>query len=155
MPACRQIRNAAVASKQQAGDVGDGELNSIRQLSQNHPARYDGEKKKMQHAALLNPFSPGPDSIRPDSIRPDSIRPDPVRPEPVKIVSRQEQVRIVSRQSTRSTPVCARCESDDIISHVTAQWSNEQQQWELANTFDRPAHCNHCNGACEIKWVAL
>ena len=100
----------------------------------------------MRHAALLNPFSLGP---------------EPGRPEPVQIVSRQDvasrqdQVRLVSRQSARSTPVCSRCESDDIISHVTAQWSNEQQQWELANSFDRPAHCNHCNGACDIKWVAL
>ncbi len=94
----------------------------------------------MRHEALLNPFSLGQ--------------------EPIQIVSRQEQmrkdqVRIVSRQVTRSTPVCSVCESDDIISHVTAQWSNESQQWELANSFDRPAHCNHCNGACEIRWVAL
>jgi hypothetical protein len=55
----------------------------------------------------------------------------------------------------RSTPVCSRCESDDIIAHVTAQWSNEQQEWELANSFDRPTHCNRCNCGCEIKWVAL
>jgi hypothetical protein len=97
-------------------------------------------EKKMRHAALLNPFSLGP--------------------EPIQIVSRQEQVRqdqvrIVSRQAARSTPVCARCESDDIISHAIAQWSNEQQQWELANTFDRPTHCNRCNTACEIRWVGL
>ena len=97
----------------------------------------------MRHAALLNPFSLGSE-------------PAP----PVQILSRQEQmrpeqVRIVSRQAARSTPVCARCESDDIIAHVTAQWSNEQQQWELANTFDRPTHCNRCNTACEIRWVGL
>jgi hypothetical protein len=89
----------------------------------------------MRHAALLNPFS--------------------LSPETIQIVSRQEQVRIVNRPVTRSTPVCLRCESDDIISHVTAQWSNEQQQWELANAFDRPTHCNRCNGPCEIRWVAL
>jgi hypothetical protein len=104
-------------------------------LGQDQPAQYGGGEKKMRHTALLNPFS--------------------LSPEPVQIVSRQEQVRIVSRPATRSTPVCSRCESDDIISHVTAQWSNEQQQWELANTFDRPAHCNFCNGPCEIRWVAL
>jgi hypothetical protein len=51
--------------------------------------------------------------------------------------------------------VCSRCESDDIISYVTAQWSNESQEWELANTFDQPAHCNRCNSACEISWRAL
>jgi len=97
----------------------------------------------MRHAALLNPFSLGPEPAQPVQIQP--------RQEQVQ----QEQVRIVSRQATRSTPVCARCESDDVISHVTAQWSNEQQQWELASTFDRPTHCNRCNAACEIRWVAL
>ena len=99
----------------------------------------------MRHAALLNPFSLGPESIQIVS-RQDQVRPEQVR---------QEQVRIISRQAARSTPVCSRCETDDIISHVTAQWSNEQQQWELANAFDRPTHCNRCNTACDIKWVAL
>jgi hypothetical protein len=88
----------------------------------------------MQHALLLNPFSPN-------------------NPEQVQIVNRQAQ--IVNRQSTRSTPVCSRCESDDIVSYVTAQWSNESQEWELANTFDQPGHCNRCNGACEIRWLPL
>jgi len=89
----------------------------------------------MQHTLLLNPFS--------------------ASPEQAQIVNRQAQTKIVDRQAMRSTPVCSRCESDDIISYVTAQWSNESQEWELANTFDQPAHCNRCNGACEIMWVAL
>ncbi len=99
----------------------------------------------MRHAALLNPFSLSPEPIQIVS-RQDQLRQEQVR---------QDQMRIVSGQVTYSTPVCSRCESDDIISYVTAQWSNESQQWELANTFDRPAHCNHCNGACQIRWVAL
>ncbi len=57
--------------------------------------------------------------------------------------------------STRSTPICSSCRSDDIISHATAQWSNEKQEWELANTFAQPAHCNSCNGPCEIVWLPL
>ncbi len=87
----------------------------------------------MRHAMLLNPFG--------------------ANPEQAPIVS--PQARAINRQATRSTPVCTRCESDDIISYVTAQWSNESQEWELANTFDQPAHCNRCNSACEIRWVAL
>ncbi len=83
----------------------------------------------MRHA-LLNPFGPSPSPA-------------------------SGQPRIANRQATRSTPVCSRCESDDIISYVTAQWSNESQEWELANTFDQPAHCNRCNGACEIVWLPL
>jgi hypothetical protein len=89
----------------------------------------------MQHAVLLNPFS--------------------LTPESAPKIDQREQARIVSRQSTRSTPVCSACESDDVISYVTAQWSNESQEWELANTFDQPAHCNRCNSACELSWRPL
>jgi hypothetical protein len=58
-------------------------------------------------------------------------------------------------RSTRSTPVCSNCRSDDIISQATAQWSNEAQDWVLANTFSQPSHCNSCNGPCEIVWLPL
>jgi hypothetical protein len=57
--------------------------------------------------------------------------------------------------STRSTPVCSNCQSDDIISHATAQWSNESQEWELADLFAQPAHCASCNGPCKIVWLPL
>ncbi len=63
--------------------------------------------------------------------------------------------RTVNRTATRSTPVCSNCQSDDIIAHATVQWSNESQEWELANTFGMPAHCNHCNGPCGITWLSL
>jgi hypothetical protein len=67
----------------------------------------------------------------------------------------QEPVRTVHRRTARSTPVCSNCQSDDILSHATAQWSNESQEWELANTFGQPAHCNRCNGPCAITWLPL
>jgi hypothetical protein len=81
----------------------------------------------MRHAALLNPFNLAAEAT------PTSPR----------------------RTTTRSTPVCAICNSDDIISHATVQWSNESQQWELASTFGQPAHCNNCNGQCGIVWLTL
>jgi hypothetical protein len=80
----------------------------------------------MTHPSLLNPFNP-----------------------------KLEPARIFARRTTRSTPVCSNCQSDDIVSHATAQWSNESQEWELADTFAQPAHCNHCNSACEIVWLPL
>ena len=55
----------------------------------------------------------------------------------------------------RSTPVCSQCQSDDIIAQAAVQWSNETQEWELANTFRMPAHCNHCGSACDISWRPL
>jgi hypothetical protein len=72
--------------------------------------------------------------------------------QPAQNVSRQP---IRSMRSSRATPVCASCQSDDIIAHATVQWSNESQEWELANTFDQPAHCAHCNGPCDILWLPL
>jgi hypothetical protein len=62
---------------------------------------------------------------------------------------------IVNRRASRSTPVCSNCQSDDVISHAVAQWSNESQEWQLASTFDQPAHCNDCNGPCGIVWLPL
>jgi hypothetical protein len=64
-------------------------------------------------------------------------------------------VRSVNRHATRSTPVCSQCRSDDIVAQATVQWSNESQEWELASTFRMPAHCNHCNGSCELTWLPL
>jgi hypothetical protein len=84
---------------------------------------------EMTHPSLLNPF-----------------------------YSKQEQAQNISgrtARATRCTPVCSHCRSDDIISHATVQWSNEAQEWELANTFAQPAHCNSCNGPCEIVWLPL
>ena len=83
----------------------------------------------MKHASLLNPFN--------------------LSVEPAK------SARIVHRQASLSTPVCSNCRSDDITALATVQWSNEQQQWELATTFGLPTHCNHCNNACEITWLPL
>ncbi|MBR0754982.1 hypothetical protein JQ604_22595 [Bradyrhizobium jicamae] len=85
----------------------------------------------MKHALLLNPFS----------LSQEAGAPAPPR--------------AANRQTSRSTPVCSACGTDDIITHATAQWSNESQEWVLASTFGRPAHCNQCNGACEITWLPL
>ena len=83
----------------------------------------------MKHALLLNPFN---------------LNQEPSRP-----------ARIANRLASRLTPVCSSCQSDDILATATVQWSNESQEWELANTFDQPAHCNRCNSACEIRWLPL
>jgi hypothetical protein len=85
----------------------------------------------MRQALLLNPFS--------------------TTPEPTQTVNRPAPW----SPATRSTPVCSDCQSDDIVSHATVQWSNEAQEWQLASTFAQPAHCNSCNGACDIVWLPL
>lgn len=85
--------------------------------------------RTLRRARLINPFEITPD-------RPPAID------------------RKASR-ATRSTPVCAGCGSDDIICHATAQWSNEAQEWQLANTFNQPAHCNTCQNACNLVWLTL
>ena len=60
-----------------------------------------------------------------------------------------------NQRDMRYTPVCAHCQSDDLICHAIAQWSNRTQQWELANTFDQPVHCNSCDSPCTVTWQAL
>jgi hypothetical protein len=80
----------------------------------------------MKHTSLLNPFEHS-----------------------------QEPAQIVNRPASRSTPVCSVCQSDDIIARATVQWSNESQEWELADTFNPPAQCNHCNRACDLVWLPL
>ena len=83
----------------------------------------------MKHASLLNPFN--------------------------LIDLNEVPAEIVSRRASRSTPVCSSCQSDDITSSATVQWSNEAQEWELASTYDQPAHCNNCGSACTITWLPL
>ena len=87
----------------------------------------------MTHHLLSNPFHSKQDNVE----------------------ERPQETRLRAVVSTRATPVCGHCRSDDIISKATAQWSNEKQEWELADTFARPAHCNTCNMACEIVWLPL
>jgi hypothetical protein len=84
----------------------------------------------MTHPSLLNPFHADQEPAK-------NFRP-PAAP-----------------AAARTTPVCSNCQSDDLIGHATVQWSNESQDWELANTFAQPAHCNHCNGPCDIVWLPL
>jgi hypothetical protein len=92
---------------------------------------------KMTHYLLSNPFHSKQDQAQ------DHLQ------------ERPEEARQRAMRSTRSTPVCGHCRSDDIVSQATAQWSNEKQEWELANTFAQPAHCNTCNQPCEIVWLPL
>jgi len=92
--------------------------------------------RKMTHYLLFNPFHSKQE-------------------EQDHLQERAEQARRGAMLSSRSTPVCGHCRSDDITCVATAQWSNENQEWELANTFDRPAHCNTCNRDSEIVWLPL
>jgi hypothetical protein len=74
---------------------------------------------------------------------------------PFEMTETPGMARTISRSAARSTPVCSSCRSDDILAHAAVQWSNESQEWELASTFQMPAHCNHCNAACGITWLSL
>jgi hypothetical protein len=95
----------------------------------------------MREALLLNPFNSNP----------EPAQREPAQREPAQ----REVAQRVNWRATRSTPVCSSCQSDDIVSHAIAQWSNEAQEWQLASTFDQPAHCNGCNGPCGITWLPL
>jgi hypothetical protein len=83
----------------------------------------------MRCATLANPFEPIPKTAAP--------------------------VPVGTGLSSRSTPVCAICSSDDVICHATIQWSNEAQEWQLAATFEQPAYCNNCSANCTLVWHIL
>ncbi len=82
----------------------------------------------MRDALLLNPFNSVPEAA-------------PRRKAPQSV--------------TRVTPICSSCQSDDIVSHAVVQWSNEAQEWQIADTFGQPAHCNSCRSACTITWLPV
>jgi hypothetical protein len=91
----------------------------------------------LRRVKLMNPFE----------IVQDRMAPDRPQPQPVELK--------VANRAARATPVCDACGSDDIICHATAQWSNEAQEWQLANTFNQPAHCNTCNHDGNLVWLTL
>lgn len=55
----------------------------------------------------------------------------------------------------RVTPVCSVCQSDDITAQAIVQWSNEAQEWQIADSFGQPAYCNSCRNACNLTWMAV
>jgi hypothetical protein len=89
----------------------------------------------LRRVKLMNPFEIVQDRMAPE------------RPQPLE--------RKAPPRTARSTPVCAACGSDDIICHATAQWSNEAQEWQLANTFNQPARCNTCHRDVDLVWLTL
>lgn len=50
-------------------------------------------------------------------------------------------------------PVCSECKSADVMADAYASWNREHGCWELDNTFDKGAYCNHCAGETSLKWV--
>ena len=93
----------------------------------------------LRRVKLMNPFEIVQDLVTSDRAAPER--------QPVELK--------VAARAARATPVCAACGSDDIICQATAQWSNEAQEWQLANTFNQPAHCNTCSHSGSLVWQAL
>jgi hypothetical protein len=94
----------------------------------------------LRRLRLVNPFESTQDRITQDRITTERALP---------------LERKAANLAARSTPVCAACGSDDIICHATAQWSNEAQEWQLANTFNQPARCNTCHRDVDLVWLTL
>jgi hypothetical protein len=89
---------------------------------------FRGKQGPMRDALLLNPFSSVPEAA---------------------------PRRKAQAAATRVTPICSSCQSDDIVSNALVQWSNEMQEWQIADTFGQPAYCNGCRNACTITWLPV
>ena len=94
--------------------------------------------KMLRRVKLMNPFE----------IVQDRTTPERQGSQPV-------ERKLAVTPAARATPVCSACGSDDIICHATAQWSNEAQEWQLANTFNQPARCNSCHTDTNLVWQSL
>jgi hypothetical protein len=47
--------------------------------------------------------------------------------------------------------VCSHCGSEDVFTDAYARWDVKSQAWEIAQTFDKGAYCNHCDGETRIE----
>lgn len=92
----------------------------------------------LRRVKLMNPFEIAQDRATTD------------RP-----LSQPVERKLAVTRAARATPVCSACGSDDIICRATAQWSNEAQEWQLADTFNQPARCNSCHTDTSLVWQSL
>jgi hypothetical protein len=51
--------------------------------------------------------------------------------------------------------VCDECGSEDVLADAYAQWDIDQQDWVVANVFDKGAFCPDCDGDARIAEVEL
>jgi hypothetical protein len=56
---------------------------------------------------------------------------------------------------SKKKPICSHCKSDDVLVDAWAVWDEKGQKWELQTTFDKPAHCNECDGETSIEWIEV
>jgi hypothetical protein len=47
--------------------------------------------------------------------------------------------------------VCSQCGSDEVRADAYAEWDVESQSWELAQTFDKGAHCDKCDAETRLE----
>lgn len=51
--------------------------------------------------------------------------------------------------------VCGECGSTAVVADAYAEWDTEQQDWTVANVFEKGAHCDTCDGETRIDAVPL
>ena len=52
---------------------------------------------------------------------------------------------------TRGAMICAKCGGQNVLADAYCSWSVEEQQWEIASTFEKGAVCEDCDGPCWIE----
>ncbi len=55
----------------------------------------------------------------------------------------------------KQIPVCTKCGSDDVLSDAYAAWDFSTQEWVLAQTFDKGAYCNKCDGEARLEFKTV
>ena len=60
----------------------------------------------------------------------------------------------MSKENKRKA-VCHTCGSVNVLCDAYAEWNVRKQTWEIANTFDKGAYCNDCDGETRIDMVPV
>ena len=53
--------------------------------------------------------------------------------------------------SKKVRKICDECGSENVNCDAFAQWSVEDQEWQLSSTFDKGSTCDDCDGECRIE----
>lgn len=51
--------------------------------------------------------------------------------------------------------VCATCGGENVKADAYATWNLEAQQWECAQTFDKGAYCDDCDGETSLDEIEI
>jgi len=47
--------------------------------------------------------------------------------------------------------VCSKCGGENVFADAFCSWNVDEQEWEIASTFEKGAVCDDCDGPCRLE----